>query len=201
MSRYFLYTFWCLVHERLMCLFIVCEIMFTTGESRAQMTQNNKHNKWLQFLAGENFSPKLLWRTPTFISEQIEVDNREAERKSLSTAKATSSTQWPQMYRSSDKILQLHCKRNRWREGTPTADPSKSDVKIRQLLKVTARGGGGVTPWYKLYRYVPPHRVGFLRRFGLKTGIHFAHFGLESGMVFEGTTEYMNVRIVSISYE
>ena len=25
-------------------------------------------------------------------------------------------------------------------------------------------------------------------RFGSKTGIHFAHFGLESGMVFEGTT-------------
>ena len=33
-----------------------------------------------------------------------------------------------------------------------------------------------------------PHRVAFLRRFGLKTGIHFAPFGLESGMVFEGTT-------------
>ena len=42
---------------------------------------------------------------------------------------------------------------------------------------------------YKLYRYVPPHRVGFLRRFGLKTGINFAYFGLESSMVFEGTTE------------
>ena len=27
-----------------------------------------------------------------------------------------------------------------------------------------------------------------LRRFGLKTGIDFAHFSLESGMVFEGTT-------------
>ena len=27
-----------------------------------------------------------------------------------------------------------------------------------------------------------------LRRFCVKTGIHFAHFGLESGMVFEGTT-------------
>ena len=40
---------------------------------------------------------------------------------------------------------------------------------------------------------MPPHRVGFLRRFGLKTGIHFAHFGLESGMVFEGTTECINV--------
>ena len=24
--------------------------------------------------------------------------------------------------------------------------------------------------------------------FGLKTGVHFAHFGLESGAVFEGTT-------------
>ena len=35
---------------------------------------------------------------------------------------------------------------------------------------------------------MPPHRVGFLRRLGLKTGIHFVHFGVESGMVFKGTT-------------
>ena len=49
-------------------------------------------------------------------------------------------------------------------------------------------GGGGGTFLCKPHRYVPPHRVGVLRRFGLKTGIHFAHFGLESGMVFEGTT-------------
>ena len=35
---------------------------------------------------------------------------------------------------------------------------------------------------------MPPHRVGFLRRFGLETGLHFAHFDLESGMVFEGFT-------------
>ena len=34
---------------------------------------------------------------------------------------------------------------------------------------------GGGTPLYKLYKHVPPHRVGFLRRFGLKTGIRFAH--------------------------
>ena len=27
-----------------------------------------------------------------------------------------------------------------------------------------------------------------MRRFGLKNGIYFAHFGLESGVVFEGTT-------------
>ena len=49
--------------------------------------------------------------------------------------------------------------------------------------------GGGGTPLYKLSRYVPPHRVRSLRRFGLKTGILFAHFGLESGVVFGGTTE------------
>ena len=48
--------------------------------------------------------------------------------------------------------------------------------------------GGGGTPLYKQYRYVPPHRVGFLRRFSLKTARHFAHFGLELGMVFEGST-------------
>ena len=47
---------------------------------------------------------------------------------------------------------------------------------------------------------MPPYRVGFLRRFGLKHDGHtdFAHFGLESGMVFEETTECMNVFIVSI---
>ena len=48
--------------------------------------------------------------------------------------------------------------------------------------------GGEGTPLYEPYRYMPPQRVGFCRRFGLKTGIHFAHFGLEPGMVFEGTT-------------
>ena len=53
-----------------------------------------------------------------------------------------------------------------------------------------ARGGGGGygTSLYKPYRYLPPHRVGFLGRFGLKTGIHLAHFGLDAGIVFEGTT-------------
>ena len=37
-------------------------------------------------------------------------------------------------------------------------------------------------------RYVPLRRAGFLRRFGVNRGIDFAQFGLESGMVFEGTT-------------
>ena len=45
----------------------------------------------------------------------------------------------------------------------------------------------GSTPLYKPYRYVPPQRVGFLRRFCLKTG-DSAHFSLVSRMVYEGTT-------------
>ena len=40
-----------------------------------------------------------------------------------------------------------------------------------------------------------PQRVGFLRCFGLKTGVDFAHIGLESGMVYKGTTVvYQRVR-------
>ena len=35
---------------------------------------------------------------------------------------------------------------------------------------------------------MPPQRVGFLNRFGLKTGTDFTHFGLESSLVFKGTT-------------
>ena len=58
-------------------------------------------------------------------------------------------------------------------------------VKIRS---VTIPGGGGGTPLYKLYRYVPPQRVWFLSRFGLKTGIDFDHYGLKSGMVYKVTT-------------
>ena len=54
-----------------------------------------------------------------------------------------------------------------------------------ELVSVVCIPGG--TLFYKSYRYVPPKRVGFLRRFGLKTGIDFAHFGLESSMIYEGT--------------
>ena len=54
----------------------------------------------------------------------------------------------------------------------------------------TPYGGGGVgggCPLYEPHRYVPPQRVEFLRLF-VCTGIHFAHFRLESGKVFEGAT-------------
>ena len=70
----------------------------------------------------------------------------------------------------------------------------------------TPGGGGGETVSYISHIEVcapppPPPGGVFLRRFGLKTRIHFAHFRLESGMVFEKTSECMNVFIVSILNE
>ena len=53
---------------------------------------------------------------------------------------------------------------------------------IKKVL-IPGRGEGG-TPLYKVYRYVPPQRVWFLSRFGLKTGIDFDNYGLKSGRVF-----------------
>ena len=47
-------------------------------------------------------------------------------------------------------------------------------------IRINLKGGGG--PLYKLYRYVPPQRVGFLRLFGLKTCIEFDHYGLKLGI-------------------
>ena len=43
------------------------------------------------------------------------------------------------------------------------------------------------TPPYKPWVCAAP-KGGVFAPFGLKMGIDFAHFGLESGMVFEGTT-------------
>ena len=53
----------------------------------------------------------------------------------------------------------------------------KSNAKedTRKTAYVYRTGGG--TPLYKPYRYVLHQRVRFLRRFCLKTGIDFAHFG------------------------
>ena len=56
------------------------------------------------------------------------------------------------------------------------------------IRKASIPAPGGVHPLYKPYWYVLPQRVGFLRRFGLKMGTDFAHFGLESDMIFKGTT-------------
>ena len=55
-------------------------------------------------------------------------------------------------------------------------------------------GGGGGTPLYKVYRYVPPQRVWFLSRFGLKTGIDFDNYGLKLGRVFGAGNIYESLQ-------
>ena len=51
---------------------------------------------------------------------------------------------------------------------------AKNKCKSRPVERTREQNVPGGTPLYKLYRYVPPHQVGFLRPFGLKTGVHFA---------------------------
>ena len=99
------------------------------------------------------------------------------------------------------KILAKQC----WIITTITTvygDDQKPHIKIEFILPVEYTGWtevdlkpGGTPYMSHIGICPPPQRVGFLRRFGLKTVINFAHFGLESGMVFEGTTGWVYKRI------
>ena len=51
---------------------------------------------------------------------------------------------------------------------------AKNKCKSRPVERTMEQNVPGGTPLYELYRYVSSHQVGFLRPFGLKTGIHFA---------------------------
>ena len=59
-------------------------------------------------------------------------------------------------------------------------------------------GGGGGDSLSKPYRYVLPQMVGFLRRFALKTGIDFTHFGLGSVWF---SSNYGSVRYLSFQFQ
>ena len=72
--------------------------------------------------------------------------------------------------------------------------PYEVNSKMESFL-FYSRGRG----YSLIYRYVPPHRVGFLRRFCLKR-VHtdFAYLGLESVLLGNYVRECVNVFIVSI---
>ena len=137
----------CCIHEGLMCLFIVCETTFKIGESWAISHANGTEQQaeqWLQIFAGEDFPPKLLWSENTdlkFIASGEEDNNRKPwSKENIAWHREGNvvNTVTTNMYRGSDKILQLHCKRNWWREETPTPDALKSDEE-RQGLKFTVK--------------------------------------------------------------
>ena len=50
----------CIIHEGLLCLFIVCETMFTIDKSRTISNANDTQAQpeWLQILAEGHFPPK-----------------------------------------------------------------------------------------------------------------------------------------------
>ena len=75
--------------------------------------------------------------------------------------------------------------RLRFRKESKTRSDSTGTLGAACTLAITP--GGVPYTLYKVYRYVPPQRVWFLSRFGLKTGIDFEHFGLKLGMVIGGT--------------
>ena len=94
-----------------------------------QMTQDNKHNKWLEIL---DFQPKLLWRRPTkILRERRRRRQQEAARKArrtlLSTVKATSSTQRPQTCTEAATKYDNYTANGAEEasERTPTADASR----------------------------------------------------------------------------
>ena len=66
-------TLSCCICEGLMCLFIVCETMFTVGgyhkQFPMQMTQNNKHNKSVEKIFHQNCSSSRKCRLK-FLSER-----------------------------------------------------------------------------------------------------------------------------------
>ena len=113
-------------HSELMCLFdsssskqcfFVCESQITS----TFLWNVSKHNngglaKRLEILAG-----KISTRT----SSKPRGRDNIAATPAPSTRKRGEASATTNMYRGSNKILQLQCKRNRRREGTPTADFSR----------------------------------------------------------------------------
>ena len=74
--------------------------------------------------------------------------------------------------------------------------------KLSHAQGTVPGGGGGVLLYINhILRYVPSQGVWFLCLYGLKMGIDFAHFGLESGMVFGGTTGMYERIILSFQFQ
>ena len=65
---------------------------------------------------------------------------------------------------------------------------SQRKMPIHTILRTVPWGGEGDNGPYKLHVYVRPQRIWFFSCFGLETVIDFDLYGLNSGMVYKGTT-------------
>ena len=102
---------------------------------------NNVYNRWIT----SNFPFRWHRTTSTTSGWKSSIFNRNSsgERRLKFIASREDgnvvNTATTNMYKGSDKILQLHCKWSWWREETPTAHASKSDGEIRQRLQFTVK--------------------------------------------------------------
>ena len=106
------------IHEGLMCLFIVCETMFTIGESRA-ISHANDTEQQAQQVAANPRRGRFSTETPLERERRLEIyrqrrrrrDNKKPPRSRESIAYHSEgnvvNTATTNMYRGSDKILQL----------------------------------------------------------------------------------------------
>ena len=81
----------------------------------------NYEQRWIQQVAGNPRRGRFINETPQERERRLEIQRETALRRQRCQQK-TEATASTNMFRGSNKILQLHCKRNRRREGTPTAD-------------------------------------------------------------------------------
>ena len=81
----------------------------------------NYEQRWIQQVAGNPRRGRFTNETPQERERRLEIQHETAQRRQRCQQKTEASAS-KNMYRGSNKILQLHCKRNRRREGTPTAD-------------------------------------------------------------------------------
>ena len=98
----------------------------TSGWKSSIFNRNSSGERRLKFIAsGEDD-----------VNKKLRAKHREHR---LAQRRQRVNTATTNMYKGSDKILQLHCKWSRWREGTPTAVASKSSGEIRQRLQFTVK--------------------------------------------------------------
>ena len=83
-------AFSCIIHERLLCLFIVCETKFTISESGTiSHAKDTQAQQVAKIPAEEDFPPKLLWSENadlkfTVNSEGEDVNEKPRSRENVS---------------------------------------------------------------------------------------------------------------------
>ena len=77
-------AFSCIIHERLLCLFIVCETMLNIGESRTIFANDTQAQHVAPNLRPGRFPPKLLWSENADFKFTVNNEGEAVNKKSRS---------------------------------------------------------------------------------------------------------------------